>query len=92
MTEEGKQIGKRIPLVDGKEKVMGAALYCADMKFPRLLHGKILRSPLPHAKILNIDTAQAERLCGVKAVITAKYTPIVKYGAMIPRSIRSGCW
>ena len=67
-------IGKRVPNVDGPEKVTGAAKYTFDITMPNMLYGKILRSPHPHAKILNIDTIKAEKLIGVKAVLTAKDT------------------
>lgn len=73
-------VGQRIQNVDALEKVTGAAKYTIDLKFPGMLYGKILRSPYPHARILNIDTSKAERLTGVKAVITAKDTPKVKFG------------
>ncbi len=67
-------IGKRVHRVDGPEKVTGSAKYTFDMVLPSMLYGKILRSPHPHAKILNIDTSQAEKLTGVKIVITGKDT------------------
>ncbi len=70
---EGYQIiGKRVPRIDGKEKVMGQAKYAADYSLPGMLWCKVARSPFPHARILNIDTSRAERLKGVKAVITGK--------------------
>ena len=50
----------------------GQAKYAADYSLPGMLHCKVVRSPYAHAKILNIDTSKAERLPGVKAVITAK--------------------
>jgi 4-hydroxybenzoyl-CoA reductase subunit alpha len=65
-------IGKRLPRVDAKEKVTGQAKYAADYSFPDMLWCKLLRSPYPHARILNIDTSRAERLIGVKAVVTGK--------------------
>jgi 4-hydroxybenzoyl-CoA reductase subunit alpha len=65
-------IGKRVPRIDGKEKVLGQAKYAADYALPGMLWCKVARSPLPHARILNIDTSRAEALPGVKAVITAK--------------------
>ena len=67
-------IGKRVHRVDGPEKVTGSAKYTFDMVLPNMLYGKILRSPHPHAEILNIDTSQAEKLTGVKIVITGKDT------------------
>jgi 4-hydroxybenzoyl-CoA reductase alpha subunit len=65
-------IGKRIPRIDGRMKVTGEAKYAADCALPGMLWCKILRSPYPHARILNIDTRRAERLAGVKGIITAK--------------------
>lgn len=70
--EEYSVIGKRIPRVDARVKVTGEAKYAADYEMPGMLWCKILRSPYPHARILNIDTSQAERLPGVKAVCTGK--------------------
>ena len=55
---------------DGFDKVTGKALYGADIDLPGLIHGKILRSPHAHAKILSIDTSEAKKLPDVHAVIT----------------------
>jgi 4-hydroxybenzoyl-CoA reductase subunit alpha len=65
-------VGKRVPRVDAKLKVTGQAKYAADFELPDMLWGKLLGSPYPHARILNIDTTRAERLPGVKAVVTGK--------------------
>jgi len=65
-------IGERLPRVDAREKVTGEAKYAADYSLPNMLWCKLLRSPYPHARILSIDTSKAERLPGVKAVVTAK--------------------
>ena len=73
-------IGKSKPKIDGREKVTGAAKYTGDLKFPNMLFGKILTSPHAHAKILSIDTSEAEKMPGVKAVITHKDVPTLKYG------------
>jgi 4-hydroxybenzoyl-CoA reductase alpha subunit len=73
-------IGKSIPRVDSHSKVTGEALFTADLKLPRMLVGKILRSPHPHARILNIDTSRAEALRGVTAVVTGKDTAGEKWG------------
>jgi 4-hydroxybenzoyl-CoA reductase subunit alpha len=73
-------IGKRMPRVDGFDKVTGTAVYGTDIKLPRMLVGKILRSPLPHARILNIDASRARRLPGVKAVLAGPDTPQIKFG------------
>ena len=73
-------IGKDIPRVDGREKATGAAIYTDDIKLPGMLHGKLLRSPVPHARIRSIDAGKARRLPGVKCVITGQDIPKVKYG------------
>jgi CO/xanthine dehydrogenase Mo-binding subunit len=78
--EEFINIGKRIPKMDAGEKVTGKAIYIHDLKVPGMLYGKILYSPHPHAKILNIDTSDAEKLPGVKAVLTGYNTPSIKFG------------
>jgi len=75
-----KVIGHSAPRIDGPEKATGAAKYSGDLKFPNMLFGKILTSPHAHARILSIDTSLAERLPGVKAVITHKDVPDLKYG------------
>jgi len=67
-------IGKNMPRVDSRAKVTGEALFTADLKLPRMLVGKVLRSPHPHARILDIDCSRALKLPGVKAVVTGKET------------------
>lgn len=73
-------IGKSVRKIDGREKVTGSAKYTGDLKIPNMLWGKILRSPHAHARILSIDTSAAERLPGVKAVLSAKDVPSTVYG------------
>jgi CO/xanthine dehydrogenase Mo-binding subunit len=73
-------IGKRMPRVDSRAKVMGKAKFTADLKLPGMLVGKIKRSPYPHARIVHIDISKAEALAGVKAVVTGKDTEGVKWG------------
>jgi CO/xanthine dehydrogenase Mo-binding subunit len=65
-------VGKPLPRVDAREKATGAALFTADVRLPGMLHGRILRSPLAHARIVGIDTSRAERLRGVHAVVTGR--------------------
>ncbi|MFQ6014249.1 MAG: xanthine dehydrogenase family protein molybdopterin-binding subunit [Anaerolineae bacterium] len=77
---EFSYIGKRVPKPDAVDKATGQAVYGHDLRLPRMLHGKILRSPHAHARILNIDTSRAERLPGVRAVITAADTPLRRFG------------
>ena len=63
-------LGKSVPRVDALEKVTGAAQYGGDVHLPGMLHGKFIRSKHAHAKILNIYTSEAEKLPGVRAIIT----------------------
>ncbi len=65
-------IGKDVPKVDAPVKATGEAKYAGDLVMPRMLFGKLLHSPLPHARILNIDYSRALRLPGVKAVVTGQ--------------------
>ena len=80
MAEKYSVIGKSVPKIDGRVKVTGQAKYTGDLKFPNMLVGKILTSPHAHARILNIDTEEAKKLPGVKAIITHKDVPTLKYG------------
>jgi xanthine dehydrogenase YagR molybdenum-binding subunit len=72
-------VGKSTPRIDGPERVTGKALYTADVQLPGMLYGKILRSPLPHAKIKKIDTRKAERFPGVRAVLSSQNTPKIAF-------------
>ena len=78
-----RTVGQPVPRVDAKAKAMGEAVYTADITLPRMLHGKILRSPHAHAKIIRIDTTEASRLSGVEAVVTAKDLPDVRDGEFL---------
>ncbi|MCL5961431.1 MAG: molybdopterin-dependent oxidoreductase, partial [Chloroflexi bacterium] len=76
-------IGKPLPRIDAVRKVTGEAIYGGDVVLPGMLHGKILRSPFPHARILNVDASRAKRLPGVKAVITGRDTPGIPFGMAV---------
>lgn len=65
--------------VDGLSKSTGQAVYTDDLVFPGMLHGKILRSPHAHARIVSIDASEALAMEGVRAVVTGRDMP-VKYG------------
>ncbi|MGH7870958.1 MAG: xanthine dehydrogenase family protein molybdopterin-binding subunit [Candidatus Binatia bacterium] len=65
-------VGQSVPRVDGVAKVTGNAKYVADLSIPGMIEGKILRSPYAHARIRGIDTAEAEAMPGVVAVLTSK--------------------
>lgn len=69
-------IGTKISRIDGPEKSTGKAKYSFDVNRPGMLHGMILRCPLPHAKLKSLDLSPAEKMPGVKAVIA-----IAKVGA-----------
>lgn len=86
MSAEYRYIGKVTARKDAVEIVTGKAEYIADVKRRGMLYGKVLRSPYPHADILQIDTAQAEAFPGVKAVLTHANVPGWKTG--IPRHVR----
>src|SRR5688500_10659336 len=79
IAREFQVIGNRMRKVNSVGKVTGAAVYTDDLVFPGMLHGKILRSPHPHARIISIDTSKAEALDGVHAVVTGKDMPVT-YG------------
>lgn len=82
MTMDGlKFVGQRIPKKDAPLKATGEALYIQDIKVPGMLHGKILYSKYPHARLLKVDTAKALALPGVKAVLT---------GADVPNNFKFG--
>jgi CO/xanthine dehydrogenase Mo-binding subunit len=70
-----KYVGTRSVRPDGVDKVTGRAAYGADMVMPGMLHGRVLRSPHAHAWIKKIDISKAEKLAGVKAVMTAADLP-----------------
>src|SRR5512142_2861100 len=69
-------VGQPIERVDGVEKVTGAALYTADLKFPRMLHACIVRSPHAHARVLDVRLDKAARLPGVRAVASGRQYPL----------------
>ncbi|MFH1821521.1 MAG: molybdopterin cofactor-binding domain-containing protein [Methanobacteriota archaeon] len=74
-------VGKSFPKLDAPDKVVGIAKYVMDVKIPGMLYAKVLRSPVPHARIKRIDTSKAERVKGVGAVITHKNVSRVPYNS-----------
>lgn len=69
--------------IEGPAKVTGEAKYTADVLLPGMIWGKVLRSPLPHAKIVSIDTQEAEQMPGILAVLTAKDLPDLLTGRLV---------
>ncbi|MEK7084419.1 MAG: hypothetical protein AAB932_04255, partial [Patescibacteria group bacterium] len=74
-------VGKSVPRIDGRGMVTGQTKYVFDVSFPNMFVGKMIRSEHPHARIISIDTSKAEKLPGVRAIITAKDTYNIKYGS-----------
>ena len=75
-----KAVGKRIPKIDAVDKATGRVEYIQDIKLAGMLHGKILYSKYPHARIVHIDTSKAKQLTGVRAILTGKDIPEIKFG------------
>ena len=75
-----KFVGKPVPRLEGGEKVSGKLRYAADIEIPGALSAKILRSPLPHARIVKVDTSKAANFPGVRCIITAADIPPVMVG------------
>ena len=73
-------IGQRVKKPDAPEKATGKTRYINDMVLPQMLIGKVLFAGRPHARIVRIDTAAAERLPGVHAVLTGKDAAGLKFG------------
>lgn len=68
-------VGKPVRRVDGIERTSGAARYTFDVQLPGMLVGKIMRSPLPHARVKSVDVSEAEALPGVRAIMTGTQAP-----------------
>jgi len=75
-----RYIGSYATRPDTPAKANGTAEYIHDLSRPGMLYGKIKFSDQAHARIKRIDTSKAERLTGVRAVITAQSTPELRYG------------
>ncbi len=73
--EDGRFIGANVRRIDAPSKVSGALKYAGDMVMPGMLHMAVLRSPHPHARIVSIDTSDAEAMPGVEGVITCADVP-----------------
>ena len=85
-----RHLGKATPRKDAKDIVTGHAQYIDDLKLQGMLYGRVLRSPYPHARILNIDTSKAETYPGVKAVLTYKNVPNWIAGVPYHRPVLDG--
>ena len=81
LTEAFSIVGKPLTKPDAFAKVSGQTKFADDLALPRMLYGRILRSPHPHARILHVDTARARALAGVHAVLVGEDLP-VKFGIL----------
>ena len=77
-----RYVGAHIPRVDARDKVTGQAVYGFDVDLPGMLYGAALRSPLPHARIIEIDLSEAIKAPGVRAVVTGRDFPFT-FGSAI---------
>jgi 4-hydroxybenzoyl-CoA reductase subunit alpha len=78
-------VGKRLPKIDAPDKATGRAIYTDDIVLPNMIYGKLLLSPLPHAKIKYINTEKAKSLPGVKVILTGADVTDLTYGTSPPR-------
>ncbi|GAB4278219.1 MAG: xanthine dehydrogenase family protein molybdopterin-binding subunit [Deferrisomatales bacterium] len=78
-------VGQRVPMHDAAAKVTGRAQFTDDLVLPGTLYGKLVRSPIPHGRIVRIDPSRALALPGVKGVVTGKDIPDRVYG-IVPKA------
>ena len=71
-------LNRSLPRKDGVEKVTGRAVYAADVYLPDMIYAGVLRSPFPSASVKSIDSSRAERIPGVRAVVTFRDLPKCK--------------
>jgi len=73
-------VGRRVTRPDSLPQVLGKVKYIEDLSFPGMLYAKVLHSAHPHARILRVDTTEAERMSGVMATLTAAEIPLNLFG------------
>ena len=81
---KGNYVGQIIPRIDARSKVTGEALYPGDFEMEGMLFMKLLFAGRPHARVVNVDTTEAEALPGVLAVFTSRDVPVNEYGLQYP--------
>ena len=80
MSEARIAVGKPLERIDGIDKVTGSARYAPDIKLENMLYARLLRSPHAHARVMDIDTAAAQRLPGVRALAAIPDVPrVIEY-------------
>lgn len=77
-------VGRDQPRLDGAARLTGRAEFTDDVRLPGMLHAKVVRSPLPRARVVNVDTSAARRLPGVRAVVTREDAPQLAVGLHQP--------
>ena len=75
-SDELRLIGTPFRRVDGRAKVTGQTRFADDLFFPRMVHMKLVRSTVPHARIVSIDTSKAQEMPGVLAFLTGDSMPV----------------
>ena len=80
---ENRHVGESVPRSDAPDKVSGRAIYAMDINPNRVLHVKLLTSPVAHAKLIGVDTTEAEKMEGVEVVITYEDVPDTRRGQFI---------
>lgn len=77
-------IGESVPMLDSVARVTGAVKYMVNLRLPNMVVGKIIRSSVPHARLIKVDASKAAKAPGVVAVLTgADMTPQMKYGVAV---------
>ena len=84
-----KLVGQNYTTPDLVAKVTGKAKYAEDFRAEGMLFAKLLLSPMPHARVLNIDTSAALAMPGVKAILTVDDLPGVAAGAELGENVRA---
>jgi CO/xanthine dehydrogenase Mo-binding subunit len=85
LEQKYKSITRSVPRIDSEAKVSGTLKFITDMKIENMLIASVVRSKYAHAQILSIDTREAEKINGVKAILTYKDIPgLNAYGAIVP--------
>src|SRR5436309_2289310 len=82
-TRSTRIFGTRTQRFDGAEKVTGQARYLSDLMLSGMLHGALLLAAHPHARVLSIDTGEAEAMDGVHAVVIHRDVPDLRFGPLV---------
>src|SRR3989304_3751749 len=83
MANQYETVTRSVTRRDAVDKAVGRAEYGADIRLQGMLQGKILHSPHAHARIVRIDTSRAEKVIGVKAIITGEDTGRSRVGRFL---------